>query len=157
MIDTINTLLGCTGSLSLIMGLAYYRQTKRTKEAEAKQKEAEADMVKVSVEKGKIEARQLEIELLTAQLERMEQACEHKDQRLSELNNAIDKHIDRRRELADNLYDTQRELVKTKDEVIRLTDKSDRLEALKCLRADCRDPRGPKPPRKNQNPPEPEA
>lgn len=149
--------LSGTTVAGIVTSAWFYSHTKRAKEAETKLKEAEAEMANVAVEKAKIEARRNEIDLLYAQLERAHEACAQKDRRLSELNDAIDKHIDRRRELADKLNGAEqeinrvnRELINTKDEVIRLTDKSDRLEALKCLRADCRDPRGPKPPRKNQ-------
>lgn len=143
-------ILGSTSVLGAIGSVVYYKQTRRAKEAEALQKEAEAEMRKVEVEKAKIENRKSEVELLRSQLERAET-------RLSELNDAIDKHIDRRHELADRLCDAEQEvnrvnrlLVEAKDEIIRLTEKSDRLEAVKCLRTDCKDPRGPKPPRKNQ-------
>ena len=115
-------------------------------------------MSKVAVEKAKVEARKNETDLLYSQLERANTAIEQKDKRLSELNEAIDKHIDRRRELSDRLDKAEqeinrvnRELIATKDEVIRLTEKSDHLETVKCLRADCKDPRGPKPPRKKQD------
>ena len=149
--------LSGTTIAGIVTSIWFYSHTKRAKEAETKLKEAQAEMSNVAVEKAKIEARRNEINLLSAQLERLEKANEQKDKRMSYLNEKIDEHIDRRRELADKLYQSEQEinrvqnlLNEAKDEIIRLTDKSDRLEALKCLRADCRDPRGPKPPRKNQ-------
>ena len=140
---------GSTTAAGIASSIFYYRQNRKLKDIEV-------DERKVAVEKAKIEARRNEIDLLYEQLRRSNEACEQKDKRLSELNDAIDKHIDRRRELADKLSDAEqeinrvnRELVNAKDEVIRLTEKSDRLEAVKCIRHDCQDPRGPIPPRKD--------
>lgn len=141
-------LSGTTG-IGIVSFVAYWKQNRRIKDAEVKEKE-------VAVEQAKIEARKNEIDLLYSQLERANAAIEQKDKRLSELNEAIDKHIDRRRVLSDRLDKAEqeanhanRELVAAKDEIIRLTEKSDRLEAVKCLWTDCQDPRGPKPPRKD--------
>ena len=137
-----------TTFVGMIGSVAYYRQTRRAKEAEALQKEAEAELRKVDVEKAKIQVRKSEVELLRSELDQARK-------RLSELNDSVDKHIDRRRELADRLIEAEqetnrvnRQLNEAKDEIIRLTEKSDKLEAMKCLRPDCMDPRGPEPPRK---------
>ena len=146
--QTLTYILGGSSILGLIGSIAYYKQTRRVKEAEALQKEADAELRRVDVEKAKIEARKSEVELLHSELN---QARE----RISELNDAVDKHIDRRRELADKLSDAEQEtnrvnrlLNEAKDEIIRLTQKTDLLETVKCTRKDCMDPRGPQPPRK---------
>ena len=146
--------LSGTTFMGVIGSVAYYKQNRRLKEAEVKEKE-------VDVERAKIEARKSEIDLLFAQLERTERACEQKDKRLSELNEAINKHIDRRRELADRLSSSEIEtnrvnmlLNEAKNDVIRLTEerdfersRADYAEMWRCEWNDCQDPRGRKPPR----------
>ncbi len=167
-----------TSFLGLIGSIAYYQQTKRTKEAEAKQKEAEAkqqeveaEKAEVDVEKAKIEARKNEVDRLLVQIDHQQKTIDNLmdvnnnlSSRLSKLNSDIDKHIDRRHELADKLSASEQEtnrvneiLNETKNDVIRLTEERDEerrradfLETIKCERKDCKDPRGPKPPRKNQ-------
>lgn len=153
--------LGGSSLLGAIGSIAWWRQTKRVKEAEAKQKEAEAEMVKVDVEKAKVDARKLEIERLTAQLDHQQKTIDNLLEvnnnlsgRLSALNTAIDKHIDRNRELSDRLYKSETELNIANARITSLTEElgNERLQRKhyqmwRCERNDCKDPRGPKPPR----------
>lgn len=146
--------LSGTTFMGIIGSIAYYKQNRRLKETEVKEKE-------VDVEKAKIDARKSEIELLFAELERLEKANEQKDKRLAELNDAIDKHIDRRHELADRLCASEQEtnrvnmlLNDAKNDIIRLTEdrdferaRADYAEMWRCEWNDCQDPRGRKPPR----------
>lgn len=170
--------LGGTTFMGIVSGIAYYKQTKRTKEAEAKQKEAEArqqeveaEKAEVDVEKAKIEARKNEVDRLLVQIDHQQKTIDNLmelnnniSSRLSKLNSDIDKHIDRRHELADKLSASEQEtnrvnalLNEAKNEIIRRTEerdeerrRADYLETIKCVRSDCKDPRGPKPPRKKQ-------
>lgn len=149
---------GGTTLASLIGAVVYRAQNKRLKEAEVNEKE-------VMVEKAKIEARRNEIDLIVAQLERTERACEQKDKRMSELNDAIDKHINRRHELVDKLSESEQEtnrvnrlLNEANQRIIKLTEERDKehlmrehFEAWRCERTDCKDPRGPRPPRTELN------
>lgn len=164
-----------TSFLGLIGSIAYYRQTKRTKEAEAKQKEVEAEKAAVDVEKAKIDARKQEVDRLLAQIDHQQKTIDdimelnsNLSSRLSKLNADIDKHIDRRHELADKLSLSEQEtnrvntlLNEAKNDIIRLTEerdeeqrRADYLNTIRCERKDCKDPRGPKPPRKNKKEPE---
>ena len=160
-----------TSLLGLVASIAYYKQTKRTKEAEAKQKEVEAEKAEVDVEKAKIDARKQEVDRLLAQIDHQQKTIDNLmevnnnlSSRLSKLNADIDKHIDRRHELVDKLSESEQEtnrvntlLNEAKNDIIRLTEerdeerrRADHLNTIKCERKDCKDPRGPKPPRKNQ-------
>lgn len=163
--------LGGSSLLGAFASVAYYKQTKRTKEAEAKHQEVEAEKAAVDVEKAKIEARKNEVDRLLVQIDHQQNTISNLmgvnnnlSSRLSKLNSDIDKHIDRRRELTDKLSAAEQEtnrvntlLNEAKNDIIRLTEerdeerrRADYLDAIKCERKDCRDPRGPKPPRKNQ-------
>lgn len=157
-------ILSGTTFMGVVSGIAYYKQTKRTKEAEARQQEVEAEKAEVEVEKAKIDARKNEVNRLLVQIDHQQKTIDNLmevnnnlSSRLSKLNSDIDKHIDRRHELADKLSVSEQEtnrvntlLNKAKDEIIELTQRVDYLETVKCVRADCKDPRGPKPPRKNK-------
>lgn len=164
-------ILGGSSLLGALASIAYYKQTKRTKEAEAKQQEVEAEKAAVDVEKAKIEARKNEVDRLLAQIDHQQNTINilmevnnNLSSRLSKLNSDIDKHIDRRHELSDKVTASEQEtnrvnalLNEAKDNIIRLTEerddanrRADYLNTIRCERKDCQDPRGPKPPRKKQ-------
>ena len=85
-------------------------------------------------------------------------------ERISELNHALNSKEDELhdktmqiRKLTEQGYASEQEVNRVqnllndaKDEIIRLTEERDRLETVKCIRSDCKDPRGPKPPRKKK-------
>lgn len=161
-------LFGGTSILSILSAWLYRKQIKRTKEAEARQKEVEAEKAEVDVEKAKIDARKQEVERLLSQIDHQQKTLENLitvntnlSTRLSEVNNALDKARDRNSELSNRAYSSEQEVNRVqnllndaKDEIIRLTEERDHLETVKCVRTDCKDPRGPKPPRKNKKEPE---
>ncbi len=157
-------LFGGTSIITIIGAFAYRKQTRRAKEAEARQKEVDAEKAEVEVEKAKIDARKSENERLLSQIDHQQKTVENLitvninlSTRLSEANAALDKARDRNTELSNRVYASEQEVNRVqnllndeKDKNIRLTEERDRLETVKCVRTDCRDPRGPKPPRKNQ-------
>lgn len=161
-------IFGGSSLLGMVASIAYYKQTRRTKEAEALQKEAEAERARVDVEKAGLDARKAEVDRLLAQVDHQQKTIENLMQinnglleRLSRQNNAIDKHIDRRHALADKLSASEQEtnrvnnlLNDAKNDIIRLTEerdeersRADYNEMWRCERNDCNDERGRKPPR----------
>lgn len=143
-----------TTFVGMIGSVAYYRQTRRAKEAEALQKEADAELRKVEVEKARIDARKTEVDMLHEELEREYANCEKKDQRIEELNKRWDEERERSRVLSDRANAAEqtvnrvsRELVEAKDEIIKLTEEKNHYYRWHCRRPDCMDPRGPEPPR----------
>lgn len=163
--DTVYQILTYVFSGTTFMGLvgsiAYYAQTKRTKEAEAKLKEAEVekaevdkDRAKVDVELARIESSKHETERLHAQIDHQQTTIENLIslnnnllERLSHQNAAIDKHIDRRRELTDKLNEAQNDKLRLTEERDNERARADYNEMWRCEWTDCKDPRGPKPPR----------
>ncbi len=113
------------------------------------------------------EAYQYRIDALHEDVGICNKSLKEAQQRISELTSALNSKDDdlhdktkEIRKLRDQGLDSEHEvnrvqnlLNEAKDDIIRLTEERDRLEAVKCVRTDCRDPRGPKPPRKNQKPP----
>lgn len=136
--------MGCSTLLGFIL---YGRANRRIKNAEAMKAEAEADRA--------------EVERLTAQLDHQQKTIENLldinsnlSGRLSKLNDAVDKHIDRNRELSDRLYKSESALNIANGRITELTAELGDERALRkhfqiwrCERSDCKDPRGPKPPR----------
>ena len=114
------------------------------------------------------EAYQYRIDSLHDDIDSCNKALKENQERISELNHALNNKEDeihdktmQIRKLTEQGYTSEQEVNRVqnllndaKDEIIRLTEERDRLEAVKCVRSDCKDPRGPKPPRKNQTIPE---
>lgn len=144
---------GGTSVVGTVGSIAWWRQTKRLKEAEVKQKEAEA-------EKSQADADEAEVTRLLAQVDHQQKTIENLltlnsnlTERLSKLNATIDKHIDRNRELADRLYKSETEINRLNERLLTTTEERDeaRRDAdyhrmWKCEWPDCRDPRGRRPP-----------
>lgn len=170
--DTVYQILTCVfggGSLlGALASIAYYKQTRRTKEAEARMKEAEAEKATVEVEGAKNESNKQETERLLAQIDHQQKTIDNLIEvnnnlsaRLSELNTSVDRHIDRRRELTDKLSASEQEtnrvnalLNDANSDIIRLTEereaerrRADYNAMWRCEHTDCKDPRGRKPPR----------
>lgn len=114
------------------------------------------------------EAYQYRIDSLHEDLDTCNKSLKENQERISELNHALNKKEDELhdktiqiRKLTEQGYASEQEVNRVqnllndaKDEIIRLTEERDRLETVKCIRTDCKDPRGPKPPRKNKKEPE---
>lgn len=145
---------GGTSVVGTILSVVWWNKTKRLKEAEVKQKEAEA-------EKTQADADEAEVTRLLAQVDHQQKTIENiltlnsnLTERLSKLNATVDKHIDRNRELSDRLYQSETDKNRMNERIITLTEERDEAirkaeydKLWRCERADCQDPRGPRPPR----------
>lgn len=124
--------------------------------------------IKAAIRKGKAEAEHAQHDADKAEVERLLSELDHQQttienlltlnsnltERLSKLNAAIDKHIDRNRELSDRLYNSETDINRINERVITLTEERDEArrredyyKVWRCERDDCQDPRGPRPPR----------
>ena len=124
--------------------------------------------VKATIRKSNAEADKAEHEANKAETDRLLSELDHQQktienlldlntnltERLSKLNATVDKHIDRNRELSDRVYKSETELNRLNGRLLTVTEerddarrKADYLKMWRCERTDCRDPRGPKPPR----------
>lgn len=129
----ISSLLGCSTLVGFIL---YGRANRRIKNAEAEKSEAEAN----EAEDHRFDNLLKLVDSLTS--------------RLSKLNDTVDRHIDRNRELSDRLYKSESELNRANERIITLTEERDEAQRQadyarmwRCERTDCQDPRGPRPPR----------
>lgn len=132
-LTVISSVLGCS---TLVGFLLYGKANRRIKDAEAEKSEAEAN----EVEDHRFDNLLHLVDSLTS--------------RLSALNDTVDKHIDRNREISDRLYKSETAINRLNDRLLSVTEERD--EALRqvdyammwrCERTDCQDPRGPRPPR----------
>lgn len=128
---------GGTSVVGTALSIIWWKQTKRLKEAEVKQKEAEADEAEVSRLLTQIDHEQVTIENLI-------KVNNSHSERLSVLNAAVDKHIDRNRELSDRVYKSETELNRLNERIIVLTEERDNERSMKehykmwhCRRSGC--------------------
>ena len=110
------------------------------------------------------EAYQYRIDSLHDDIDTCNKTIKENQSRIAELNHSLnakeDEIQDKKkqiRNLTDKMWQAEQEVNRvqnllndSKDEIIRLTQKNEQLERVKCVRPDCRDPRGPKPPRKKE-------
>lgn len=129
----ISAVLGCSTLVGFVL---YGKANRRIKDAEAEKSEAEAD----EAEDHRFDNLLKLVDSLTS--------------RLSSLNAAVDKHIDRNRELSDRLYQSETDKNHLNERIIILTEERDEArrredyaKMWRCERNDCQDPRGPRPPR----------
>lgn len=115
---------GGTSVVGTALSIIWWKQTKRLKEAEVKQKEAEADEAEVSRLLTQIDHEQVTIENLI-------KLNNSHSERLSVLNAAVDKHIDRNRELSDRVYKSETELNRLNERIIVLTEERDNERSMK--------------------------
>ncbi len=130
---------GGTSAVGTVLSIIWWKQTKRMKEAEVKQKEAEADEAEASRLLAQIDHEQVTIENLI-------KLNNSHSERLSVLNAAVDKHIDRNRELSDRLYKSETELNRLNERIIALTEERDNERSMKehykmwhCRKSGCED------------------
>lgn len=129
----VSTVLGCSTLVGFVL---YGKANRRIKDAEAEKTETEAS----EAEDHRFDNLLKLVDSLTS--------------RLSTLNATIDKHIDRNRELSDRLYKSETELNRINEKLLVVTEERDEArrqadydKMWRCERADCQDPRGPRPPR----------
>lgn len=124
--------------------------------------------IKAAIRKGRAEAEHAEHDADKAEVERLLSELDHQQKtvdnllklvdsltsRLSTLNATVDKHIDRNRELSDRSHKSETEINRINERVIALTEERDEAQRKadyhymwRCERTDCKDPRGPRPPR----------
>ncbi len=131
-----STLLGCSTLVGFIL---YGKANRRIKDAEAGKSEAEAN----EVEDHRFDNLLKLVDSLTS--------------RLSKLNDTVDKHIDRNREISDRLYKSEREINILNEKLLTVTEERDKEKLLKekykewhCRSSVCRegkpDPKGRRPP-----------
>lgn len=133
-------ILGCSTLLGFIL---YGKANRRIKDAEALEAKAKA-------EKAEADADEAE----DHRFDNLLKLVDSLTSRLSKLNDTVDRHIDRNRELSDRLYKSETELNRANERIITLTEERDEArrqadynKMWRCERTDCQDPRGPKPPR----------
>lgn len=146
------------GSSTVVGFILYNKASRRLKDAEAALKEAEADKGRVEVALAETAVEQAETENAKAEINRLLLQVDHQQttienilqlnsnlsERLSQLNAAIDKHIDRNRELSDRLYQSETALNEANAKIIKLTEERDGERLAKehfktwhCQRGDC--------------------
>lgn len=157
----LGTILGVLTPLGGVGVWAYRKQNRRLKESEAKLSE-------INVEKASLDFEKERVNHLHEIIENYNKTEVEHSRRISDLNHALNVKEDELRDktmqirkLTEQGYSSEQEVNRVqnllndaKDEIIRLTEERDSLERVKCVRMDCRDPRGPKPPRKNKKEPE---
>lgn len=132
----LSTLLGCSTFVGFVL---YGKANRRIKAAEAEKSEAEAN------------------ELEDHRFDNLLKLVDSLSSRLSTLNAAVDKHIDRNRELSDRAYKSEIEINRLNERIITLTEERDREKLLKekykewhCRSSICSegkpDPKGRRPP-----------
>lgn len=144
--QTLVLILGTVGGFEFIKWVFNRKTEKRLNNIEVKQKDFDLDEKRITELHVSIDkANKLNDDLL---------------KRLSQANATIDKHIDRNRELSDRLYKSEQETNRVND---ALTDEqlknaelerrlgqalrlADHYKEWRCEWADCRDPRGRRPP-----------
>ena len=133
-------ILGCSTLLGFIL---YGKANRRIKDAEALEAKAKA-------EKAEADADEAE----DHRFDNLLKLVDSLTSRLSKLNDTVDRHIDRNRELSDRLYKSETKLNRANERIITLTEERDKArrqadynKMWRCERTDCQDPRGPKPPR----------
>lgn len=110
LLTLISTVLGCSTLVGFIL---YGKANRRIKDAEAEKSEAEAS----EVEDHRFDNLLKLVDSLTS--------------RLSSLNATVDKHIDRNRELSDRLYNSETELNRANERIIKLTEEKEAERSLK--------------------------
>ena len=136
-----------------VLSLVWWNQTKRLKEAEVKAKEAEAEKSQNDADDAEVARLHREIDHMQVIINNLTDLDKTHTHRMSELNAAIDKHIDRNRELSDRAYNSETEINRLNERIIKLTEErddaareADYYKMWRCERSDCQDPRGRQPP-----------
>lgn len=144
---------GGTSVVGTVLSLVWWNQTKRLKEAEVKAKEAEAEKSQNDADDAEVARLHREIDHMQVIINNLTDLDKTHTQRMSELNAAIDKHIDRNRELSDRAYNSETEINRLNERIIKLTEErddaareADYYKMWRCERCDCQDPRGRQPP-----------
>lgn len=139
-------ILGAVGGLEFIKWIFNRKTENRLNKLEVRQKDFDLDEKRIAE--------------LHASIDKANELNDNLLARLSNANAAIDKHIDRNRELSDRLYKTEQEVNRVNDVLTEEQHKTATLERRlgaamriadhykqwRCERSDCQDPRGRRPP-----------
>ena len=139
-------ILGAVGGLEFIKWIFNRKTENRLNKLEVRQKDFDLDEKRIAE--------------LHASIDKANELNDNLLARLSNANAAIDKHIDRNRELSDRLYKTEQEVNRVNDALTEEQHKTATLERRlgaamriadhykqwRCERSDCQDPRGRRPP-----------
>ncbi len=119
--------------------ILYNKANRRIKDAEAQEAEAKADKAEIDRLLTQIDHQQKTVEELL-------KLNSDLSAKLSELNKAVDKHLDRRRELSDRIDRSETELNRANERIIKLIEERDWERILKeffkgwhCKKNDCCD------------------
>lgn len=139
-------ILGAVGGLEFIKWIFNRKTENRLNKLEVRQKDFDLDEKRIAE--------------LHASIDKANELNDNLLARLSNANAAIDKHIDRNRELSDRLYKAAQEVNRVNDVLTEEQHKTATLERRlgaamriadhykqwRCERSDCQDPRGRRPP-----------
>lgn len=114
---------------------------------------AESELAEHDADKAEVERLLLELDHQQQTITNLLTLNSSLTERLSKLNAAIDKHIDRNRELSDRIYKSETEINRANERIITLTEERDEArrqsdydKMWRCEWPDCKDPRGRRPP-----------
>lgn len=143
------------GTILSGVGIGWLSKSGRIKEkADAYKKMGEAYQYRIDTLHKDIDTCNKTIKELQERIAELNHSLNEKEDEKRAMKEASEKEIQDKkmqiRKLTEQMWQAEQEVNKAKDEIIRLTEERDHLEAVKCIRTDCKDPRGPKPPRKNQ-------
>lgn len=144
-------ILGAVGGGEFIKWLFNRKTEKRLNNIEVKQKDFDLDEKRITE--------------LHASIEKANELNDNLLERLSHANAALNKHIDRNRELSDRLYKAEQETNRVNDALTEEQHKTadlerrlgnalrlaDHYKEWRCERGDCQDPRGRMPPNPSLN------
>lgn len=139
-------ILGAVGGLEFIKWIFNRKTENRLNKLEVRQKDFDLDEKRITE--------------LHASIDKANELNDNLLARLSNANAAIDKHIDRNRELSDRLYKAEQEVNRVNNVLTEEQHKTATLERRlgaamriadhykqwRCERSDCQDPRGRRPP-----------
>lgn len=136
-----------------IAAIAFWRQNKRLKNAEASKAEAEAKLADLSIKEAEAKHYEERFESLHTTISNHNKTEEVQSKRILDLEKqAVDERA-RSRELSDRLYKSERELNVQNERITTLTEERDEERRLKeyykrwrCTKSICEDPEGRRPP-----------
>lgn len=142
----LSLILGAVGGLEFIKWLFNRKTERHLNNIEVNQKDFDLDEKRIAE--------------LHASIDKANELNDNLLARLSHANAAIDKHIDRNREISDRLYKAEQETNRVNDALTKEQHKTadlerrlgealrlaDHYKEWRCEQTDCQDPRGRKPP-----------
>lgn len=122
LLSILSALLGCSTLLGFIL---YGKANRRIKNSEADKAQAEAEKAEAEADKAEIDRLLTQVDHQQKTIENLLELNNSLSARLSKLNDTVDKHIDRNRELSDRLYKSETALNDANERIIKLTEERD--------------------------------